>query len=513
MANQSVISFDGSWSHRRHAKEHIVIVIDCMQKKIVDFEIKLKAKGKVPGNYRGSPNGMEMAALNDIIRRWTRHEWYRRLAGCVHDNDSKATNAVEAAHWPNVKQYYDLNHVSKQFETVWKRCPHTHLRGIHDRLLIWFQFLIQSDYSAAERERYWMNSLEHFQGNHAGCPRRHLAPDTHPPIHSADSLQELTAILEQTIGLLSRARHGFDQQMCESFNAVKAKFASKDISWGVTWAIRVMCAILQMNSETDWRVPLAETCGITLDPVDLQEMEEAFRKEKALNQERRTAEAQKKAREYRRLARQREKAQNAGRDDYHIASEAEDGDEADGTEETREPEWMTNDEAVRRDETIAVRPEASADGWAFFEPIVRNRDYQGSNEPQPRQPIAAVVSDPPFIFESPDGLVIDAVECPPSLHRFTDASLIGDHPSDVVLGPAEPFNPLPSGPALREAFERATQETLRRQALIDQEAADEELRDDAEDEEVAELPGANLLITDDNFVFRMEDKTLVMEAR
>jgi hypothetical protein len=67
MIDQSVISFDGSWSHRRHAKEHIVIVIDCGQKKIVDFEIKLKAKGKVTGNYHGSPNGMEMAALKDII--------------------------------------------------------------------------------------------------------------------------------------------------------------------------------------------------------------------------------------------------------------------------------------------------------------------------------------------------------------------------------------------------------------------------------------------------------------
>jgi hypothetical protein len=105
MSNQSVISFDGSWSHRRHAKEHIVVVIDCRQKKIVDFDIRVMAKGKVPGNYRGSPNGMEMAALTEIIRRWSRHQWYLRLAGCVHDNDGKATTAVERANWSNVKQY------------------------------------------------------------------------------------------------------------------------------------------------------------------------------------------------------------------------------------------------------------------------------------------------------------------------------------------------------------------------------------------------------------------------
>jgi hypothetical protein len=88
-----------------------------------------------------------------------------------------------------------------------------------------------------------------------------------------------------------------------------------------------------MNSETDWRVPLARTCGITVDPEDLRDMEESFRQEKALNQERRTAEAQKKSYEYRRSARQREreKADNAGRDEYHTASEDSDG--VDGAEE------------------------------------------------------------------------------------------------------------------------------------------------------------------------------------
>jgi hypothetical protein len=408
--------------------------------------------------------------------------------------------------------------VSKQFETVWKRCPHKHLRGIHDRLLIWFKFLIQSDYSTAEREQYWMNSVDHFKGNHTGCPRRHLAPDTHPPIHSEDSVQELTVILGETIALLSRAQHGFDQQMCESFNAIKAKFASKDISWGVSWEIRVMCAILQMNSETEWRVPLAQACGITVAPEDVQDLEESFRKEKSLKEERRTAEAQKKAREYRRLARQREKAQNAGRDDYHIASDAEDGDEADSTEETPVPEWMTNDEAVRWDETIAVQPEASANEWDVFEPIVRNRDYQGSNAPQPRQPIQVVVSAPPVIRVR-DGSVIQVIESPPpSLNRFNDGSVISDHPSEVGPGPGpgrpEPGNPLPHVPGgFRQLLERATAATLADRELAEQEATDEELRDDAEDEEVVGLPEANLPITDEHFVFRMEDKTFVMEAR
>jgi hypothetical protein len=42
MAYESVVAFDGAWSHRRYAKECIVILIDCGQNRIVDFEIKTK---------------------------------------------------------------------------------------------------------------------------------------------------------------------------------------------------------------------------------------------------------------------------------------------------------------------------------------------------------------------------------------------------------------------------------------------------------------------------------------
>jgi hypothetical protein len=336
-------------------------------------------------------------------------------------------------------------------------------------------------------------------------------------------VRELTAILQETIGLLSRARHGFDQQMCESFNALKAKFASKDISWGVSWPIRVMCAILQMNSETDWRVPLAVMCGVTVDEELLQFLENSFRKEKALNRERRTAEAQKKAREYRRLARQREKAESAGRHDYHIASE--DSDEADGAEDAAVPEWMTNDDAVRWDERIAVRhdhdPEAIETVRQILEPIVRNRDYQGSNAPQPRRPIDAMempALPPPPRFGPYDEIPEDLPEAietsAPPWNRFSDGSLIQLRPTEAELNllPRGPFNPLPEGSILA-VLERARAGTLAEQERINETAEEEEALDDAEDEEVAGLPEADRPITDEHFVFRMQDKTLVMEPR
>jgi hypothetical protein len=58
----TIIAFDGSWSHRGQAKECIVVIIDCMMKKIVDYEIIQKNKRGLPGNDAGSSSGMEVKA-------------------------------------------------------------------------------------------------------------------------------------------------------------------------------------------------------------------------------------------------------------------------------------------------------------------------------------------------------------------------------------------------------------------------------------------------------------------
>jgi hypothetical protein len=69
---------------------------------------------------------------------------------------------------------------------------------------------------------------------------------------------------------------------------------------------------------------------------------------------------------------------------------------------------------------------------------------------------------------------------------------------------------LPSVPGfIRGLVARAEEAALAERQQAERQAAAE----DAEDEEFAELPEANLPITDEHFVFRMEDKTYVMEAR
>jgi hypothetical protein len=113
-----------------------------------------------------------------------------------------------------IEEFFDPNHVSKQFERQWNKHPKKHLRGLHIKLLHWLLYLIRSDYSPEERQRYWLNTLEHFKGNHAGCPHRDPVPEPRPVILTAAAENGLKKILEDTLLLLTRTRTRFDSQMC-----------------------------------------------------------------------------------------------------------------------------------------------------------------------------------------------------------------------------------------------------------------------------------------------------------
>jgi hypothetical protein len=90
----SSIDFDGSWSHRRQAKECVAVIIDYMTRKVVDYEITQKTKRGRPGNYTGSSSGMEVEAFRRLITRWKGHS---KVVGYVHDCDSKASCAIREA--------------------------------------------------------------------------------------------------------------------------------------------------------------------------------------------------------------------------------------------------------------------------------------------------------------------------------------------------------------------------------------------------------------------------------
>jgi hypothetical protein len=338
------------------------MLVDVQQKRIVDFDIVLKTKPGVQGDWDGSSNGMEVRGLTRLIDRWKTNE---KVGGIVHDNDSKATAAIAAAEW-NVTQWYDPNHVLKQFARRWKSCQTGKLRGFYAKLLMWFRHLLRSDYSIDKKKEYWLNTLEHFQGHHEGCPREHPASGRGGRklrITTDEQRHQMRAFLAETVELLARCLTGVHTNFNESCNALKVHYGDKNTSWKGSWSARMMCAMMQVNTpdDTNWRIELARLCRVRLSKNAVKQLDADWQKMLRLRCYRRTEEY--RLRECRRRWEQKQKdlAKTAGIDDYHLPEEQFTG-------------MVPLDRALQIDPTLAD-DQNDADLWdasGEFEMLVRN---------------------------------------------------------------------------------------------------------------------------------------------
>ena len=111
MSDNTVISLDGSWDHKRNGKFCIVEVFDTKNKKIIDYEIISKKTLKnSEANFTGHSNQMEIECVKPIVERLKGNS---KIIGYVHDQDAKLTNYMEE-NW-NIKEYIDPNHANKSF--------------------------------------------------------------------------------------------------------------------------------------------------------------------------------------------------------------------------------------------------------------------------------------------------------------------------------------------------------------------------------------------------------------
>jgi hypothetical protein len=316
MTPGSILSFDGSWSHRRGANDWIVVFIDCRSQRIVDFEIVQRPKAWCSGNYQGSSNGMEVEGLRRLI---TRGKANPAVVGCVHDSDSKATKAIRDAGW-DIEQYYDPNHISKCFDRKWAKVPHNHLRGLAVKIRRWFNFLGQSDFSPQEKLEFWMNTVQHFTGDHTRCPPHKMKARAKAPLaNKPEAREELQKFLEASRKLITRCRSGLNTQLCEAFNSVKARYADKSTSWKISWQARTMCAIMQMNNPEVWRWELFTACDLAvLDPSTLARVTRRSHQRLQRSAARRTPDVRARQDDARTNARAADRSNPVGRDDYRM---------------------------------------------------------------------------------------------------------------------------------------------------------------------------------------------------
>lgn len=73
----------------------------------------------------------------------------------------------------------------------------------------------------------------------------------------------LDIFLLKTLKILQKVKKDLTTQLNESFHALKAKFASKDLLWLDSWVGRVSAAILQFNQPHMWKFELYEKLGFS----------------------------------------------------------------------------------------------------------------------------------------------------------------------------------------------------------------------------------------------------------
>jgi hypothetical protein len=104
-----VLSFDESCTHRRGAKECVVVFTGCHLKRIVDIEIVERPRGYSADHYDGSSHGMEVDGLRSLTPRWIDNAF---VIGCGGDSDNKAIKAIRDANC-DIQRFFDPNHISK----------------------------------------------------------------------------------------------------------------------------------------------------------------------------------------------------------------------------------------------------------------------------------------------------------------------------------------------------------------------------------------------------------------
>ena len=112
ISDDTIISIDGAWDHRRHGSACIVTFIDLKTRKIIDFEISLIPKQYVTGNTEECSRNLEKVCMERLIERWKNSQ---KVKYYIHDNDGVTRSLIEKSKW-QIKEVLDVGHALKSIK-------------------------------------------------------------------------------------------------------------------------------------------------------------------------------------------------------------------------------------------------------------------------------------------------------------------------------------------------------------------------------------------------------------
>jgi hypothetical protein len=250
----SVISFDGSWEHRRNSRRCIITVFCQQTRKVIAFAITDTKQWPDNCPYKSSPQNLEVLGLREMLPVLRAKP---EIIAYVHDNDAK-TRKLILSYPPGcvpLVEHIDTGHALKSLDRALDKVRPCLTQKLTQGLRKWMKMLLyENTFSVEKKIAAWRNSWNHFMGIHDDCPFQH---------HQASGVlidkEELRAtvakFLDDTSWILECCAPEYSTQVNESFNRSKLKYANKDVRWGFTWKARMACAILDRNC-ANWKMRL-----------------------------------------------------------------------------------------------------------------------------------------------------------------------------------------------------------------------------------------------------------------
>jgi hypothetical protein len=253
----AVISFDGSWEHRRKAQRCLVAVCHQQRKTVIDYRIVGNCYPENAEEYCEIPQNMEVHALRLMMKKLRE---LPEITAYVHDNDAKTRKLFKLS-IQNLTEFLDPGHAMKSFERILREAGKV-LDDIAASLRSFMRkLLLMTNWTVERKKAAWRNVALHHMGNHTFCefPHRHVDPWS--KAQDANAMNCLTEFLKASEWILERCTNEWSTQFNESLNRTKSKYASKDVKWWWSFEARMACAILDRNRPF-WKMELHARLGL-----------------------------------------------------------------------------------------------------------------------------------------------------------------------------------------------------------------------------------------------------------
>ena len=315
--DDTIISLDGAWDHRRHGTSCIVTFIDISTRKIIDFEIKTQHKQFVIGDTKEPSKNLEKECVIKLVERWKSSE---KVKFYIHDNDGVTRNIIEKSGW-KVTEILDIGHAVKAIKNNLNNFnqkngkPFKKLKPSIERFLE--QLLRNETISQDERLKLYLNMPYHYVGNHTSCIHKEDGKfKQYTGKDKDDFIAKFNKFLEENVHYPQKVRPFYNTQNNECFNELKTKFLSKNRKFSSSTEMRLSEAVLEWNEE-DWDDELLKNLGCEPICSCYRQMIKGRKDtQKKKNKKKCTTECKEKRKLERRAKEKKKKAENDKADGY-----------------------------------------------------------------------------------------------------------------------------------------------------------------------------------------------------